>query len=297
MAKVSERGHVMGMRSGERRGKVTAAGLSKWYSRPRQSPVHVLHDCSFEIEPGRLTVLMGGSGCGKSTLAGMLAGYVKPDAGMLRIDSRPIEGAGPDRIMVFQETALWPWMTVLENVVFGPRASSSVAHAEALAKGLSLLTKFGLSDFKDKYPGQLSGGMKRRVELAQALINNPDLMILDEPFRGLDVMTRELMQEYYLKLFEETRLTTLFITSDLEEAIFLGDRVLVMSGSPAKIVKAVEIDLPYPRTFDVLISERYLAIKADLLHVLHASAARETTRPNELRAPRARSSTTKEEEL
>lgn len=269
MGKVSEHGPVAGARTGGRRGKVTAAGLCKWYSRPRQPPVHVLQDCSFEIEPGRLTVLMGGSGCGKSTLACMLAGHLRPDAGTLRIDSRPIDGAGPDRIMVFQETALWPWMTVLDNVVFGPRASSSLPHAEASAKGLSLLTRFGLLDFKDKYPGQLSGGMKRRVELAQALINNPDLMILDEPFRGLDVMTRELMQEYYLKLFEETRLTTLFITSDLEEAIFLGDRVLVMSGSPATIVKAVAVDLPYPRTFEVLISERYLAIKADLMQALY----------------------------
>jgi NitT/TauT family transport system ATP-binding protein len=117
--------------------------------------------------------------------------------------------------------------------------------------------------------------MKRRVELAQALINNPDLMILDEPFRGLDVMTRELMQEYYLKLFEETRLTTLFITSDLEEAIFLADRVLVMSGAPAQIVKAIEVDLPHPRKLEVLISERYLAIKQDLMTTLYGPDAAE----------------------
>jgi NitT/TauT family transport system ATP-binding protein len=147
--------------------------------------------------------------------------------------------------------------------------------AEARIKAVALLDRFGLLDFKDKYPGQLSGGMKRRVELAQALINNPDLMVLDEPFRGLDIMTRELMQEYYLKLFEETQLTTLFITSDLEEAIFLADRVLVMSGTPAKIVKAVDVDLPHPRKFEVLISERYLAVKQDLMTALFGDSAGE----------------------
>jgi NitT/TauT family transport system ATP-binding protein len=246
----------------KRSGKVSAVRLGKSYRQTAQPPVHVLQDCSFEIEPGRLTVLMGSSGCGKSTLACMLAGYLRPDTGTLTIDERPIERAGPDRMMVFQETALWHWMTVLDNVLFGPLASSSMPKAEAKTRAVDLLSRFGLLDFKDKYPGQLSGGMKRRVELAQALINNPDLMILDEPFRGL-------MQEYYLQLFEETRLTTLFITSDLEEAIFLADRVLVMSGSPAKIVKAVEVDLPHPRRFEVLISSRYLAIKEDLMMALY----------------------------
>jgi NitT/TauT family transport system ATP-binding protein len=164
---------------------------------------------------------------------------------------------------------------VLDNVLFGPLASSSMPKAEAKARAAALLSRFGLLDFKDKYPGQLSGGMKRRVELAQALINNPDLMILDEPFRGLDIMTRELMQEYYLKLFEETRLTTLFITSDLEEAIFLADRVLVLSGAPAKIVKAVSVDLPHPRRFEVLISRRYLAIKEELMMALYGDRAAE----------------------
>jgi NitT/TauT family transport system ATP-binding protein len=273
MAKVTERRITTIMPERKLSGNARAIGLCKWYHRPSQPPVHVLDDCSFEIEPGRLTVLMGSSGCGKSTLARMLAGYLRPDTGTLTIDERPIEGAGPERIMVFQETALWHWMTVLDNVLFGPLASSSMTKAEAKARGVALLTRFGLLDFKDKYPGQLSGGMKRRVELAQALINNPDLMILDEPFRGLDIMTRELMQEYYLKLFEETRLTTLFITSDLEEAIFLADRVLVMSGAPAKIVRAIDVDLPHPRRLEALVTDRYLVIKEDLMTALYGHGA------------------------
>jgi NitT/TauT family transport system ATP-binding protein len=229
----------------------------------------VLKEVSFELEAGALTVLMGPSGCGKTTLACMLAGYIAPDAGTLAIAGRPIRNAGPDRIMVFQETALWHWMTVLDNVMFGPRASGAMGAAQARAKALELLEKFGLGDFRDRYPGQLSGGMRRRVELAQAMINNPQLMILDEPFRGLDVMTRGLMQEYYLKLFAQSRMTTLFITSELEEALVVGERVLVMDGAPARIAHSIDVDLPYPRTPRVLASERYLEIKRRLMAALY----------------------------
>ena len=250
---------------------VTARGLAKRYERPGEPAVQVLQDCSFEILPGKLTVLMGASGVGKSTIAHLLAGYVRPDAGALHIDGAPIEHPGPDRLMVFQETALWPWMTVLDNVLFGPRASRALGATEAKERASALLAKFGVLDFKDKYPGQLSGGMRRRVELAQALINNPRLMILDEPFRGLDVMTRALMQEYYLKLFEETRLTTLFITSDVEEAIFLGDRVLVMAGAPARIVRSMDINLPSPRKPEMLAADPYPEIQRELMAALYST--------------------------
>ena len=247
---------------------VTVSGLAKRYAKD------VLKDVSFELEAGALTVLMGPSGCGKTTLACMLAGYLAPDAGTLAIEGRPITEAGPDRIMVFQETALWHWMTVLDNVMFGPRASGAMGGAQARSKALELLEKFGLRDFKDRYPGQLSGGMRRRVELAQAMINNPKLMILDEPFRGLDVMTRGLMQEYYLKIFgdnrmTESRMTTLFITSELEEALVVGERVLIMDGTPARIAHSIQIDLPYPRTPAVLASERALEIKKQLMAALY----------------------------
>jgi len=242
---------------------VSVSGVSKRYAKD------VLEDVSFELEAAALTVLMGPSGCGKTTLACMLAGYIAPDAGRLAIEGRPITEAGPDRIMVFQETALWHWMTVLDNVMFGPRASGTMGPAQARKKALELLERFGLGDFKDRYPGQLSGGMRRRVELAQAMINNPKLMILDEPFRGLDVMTRGLMQEYYVKLFAENRMTTLFITSELEEALVVGEGVLVLDGTPARIAHSIEVDLPYPRTPEVLASERSLDIKKRLMAALY----------------------------
>lgn len=143
-------------------GSVRASGLRKQYPRKGLPPINVLEDCTFDIEPGKLTVLMGTSGCGKSTLAYILAGYLQPDTGTLTMDGQPVRGPGPDRIMVFQETALWPWMTIMENVLFGPRVMSSMSMHLAEEKALQLLMKFGLIDFRDKYPGQLSGGMKRR---------------------------------------------------------------------------------------------------------------------------------------
>lgn len=253
-------------------GAITVTGLAKTYRRKGEAPIPVLSDCSFRLEPGQLNVIMGMSGRGKSTLAHILAGYLPPDAGEARLDGELITGPSPERIMVFQETALWPWMSVTDNVMFGPLARASMSKQAARDQAHKLLEQFGLIDFKDKYPGQLSGGMKRRVEIAQALMNEPKVMILDEPFRGLDVMTRELMQEYYLSLFEDTQLTTMFITSELEEAIFLADRILIMGASPSRILKTLEVPLPRPRTFDVLASPAYLDVKREALAVLYEDA-------------------------
>ena len=252
------------------KGHIKIRDLARSFTDKSGNTVSVIENCSVEFEPGLLNVVMGQSGCGKSTLAYLLAGYMKPDHGHIEIDGRPITEPGADRIMVFQETALWPWMTVTDNVIFGPLVRNAFPKTEAKQKAEELLKRFGLIDFKDKYPGQLSGGMKRRAEIAQALINSPDIMILDEPFRGLDVMTRELLQEYYLQLFEDTRLTTLFITSELEEALFLADRIYVMSEVPDNINHVIEIDLPRPRTFDVTATQRYLELKQIAMDNLYA---------------------------
>jgi len=254
-----------------------ADNLTKRFAQRGRPDAVALEACSFSVEPGRLTVLMGPSGCGKSTLASMIAGHIEPDAGTLTMDGQPVRGPGPERLMVFQETALWPWMRVVDNVMFGPLATGAMNRAEARREAEALLAEFGLAGFANKYPHQLSGGMKRRAEIAQALINRPKLMVLDEPFRGLDVMTRELMQEYYLQLFERRRLTTLFITSELEEAMFLADRILFMSAAPGRIVAEMEVDLPHPRHFEALSSERYLQIKQRATAILAESGAFEAS--------------------
>lgn len=250
-------------------GELVGVGLAKAYPQKGRGEVQVLEDCDFRFEPGKLNVVMGTSGCGKSTLAYILAGHIKPDRGSVTIDGAAIADAGSDRMLVFQETALWPWMSVEDNVMFGP-LSRGVARSVAAERAADLLERFGLGGFKTKYPTQLSGGMMRRAELAQALINSPKVMILDEPFRGLDVMTRELMQEYYLKLFEETRLSTVFITAELEEALFLADRIHIMSDAPSRIMKTIEVDLPRPRDFSARATRRYAELEQEALDALYA---------------------------
>lgn len=232
----------------------------------------VLHHCSLSLERDALTVLIGPSGCGKSTLINILAGYERPDAGTVLLDGAAISGPGADRLVVFQETALFPWMTTLDNVIYGPVVQRQQRRADIIAEAMRLLDKVGLRDFKDKYPNQLSGGMQRRAELARAMINDPKVMFLDEPFRGLDAMTRELMQEYFLRLFEERRQTALFVTSEIDEAIFLADRLLIMSNRPGSITKTMTITLPRPRTPAMLTSQAYLRYKEEALDVLHVEA-------------------------
>jgi NitT/TauT family transport system ATP-binding protein len=234
----------------------------------------VVKDCSFRIEAGMFTVMIGPSGVGKSTLIRLIAGFEKPSSGAILVDGKPVDGPGRDRQVVFQETALFPWMTTDENVAYGPRARGEYT-SEARRLGESLLAKVGLERFRSRYPSQLSGGMQRRAEVARAMINSPALMILDEPFRGLDSMTRKLMLEYYAALCEEERRTNFFVTTDVDEAIFLADRLLVMSHIPTRVRAVIDVDLPRPRRLVGLVGdERANELKAEVLSLLHEEAAK-----------------------
>jgi len=232
----------------------------------------VVKNLSFEIKPGDLTCIVGPSGCGKSTIVNLVAGYDTPDSGEILLNGNQVTGPGKDRMVVFQETALMPWQTTYENVVFGPRLRHEGTRAEIDKEARRLLDKVGLGDFKNKYPSQLSGGMQRRAELARALINRPLLLIMDEPFRGLDAMSRPLMQEFFLRLFEENRRTNLFVTSEIEEAIFLADRLVVLSNRPAQVRAVIEIPLPRPRQFHMMNSPEAFEIKRQALEILHDEA-------------------------
>ena len=190
------------------------------------------------------------------------------------MDGRPVTGPDWERLVVFQETALFPWLTCYENVMFGPLATKVMARQEAHEQAIRLLEKVGLGDFMEKYPIQLSGGMQRRAELARALINRPTIMLMDEPFRGLDAMTRELMQQYYLRLVEESHGTHLFVTSEIEEAIFLADKLIIMTNKPSRVKRVLDIDLPRPREAEVLRSKRYLELKTMTLEILHEEAVK-----------------------
>lgn len=233
---------------------------------------HVLGGLSLELEPGMLTVVVGPSGCGKSTLVNLIAGFETPDEGEILLDGARVTGPGKDRMVVFQETALMPWQTTYDNIVFGPKLRGDLEGQALEYEALRLIDKVGLSEFKDKYPLQLSGGMQRRAELARALINEPRIMIMDEPFRGLDAMSRELMQEFFLKIFEENRRTQIFVTSEIDEAIFLADRLVILSNKPAEVRTVIDIKLPRPRDFKMMSSPEAYRYKSEAMEILHEEA-------------------------
>ena len=236
----------------------------------------ILEDFDLKVMSTELLVLVGPSGCGKSTFVNLIAGFDKVDSGSIIMDGKEINKPGNDRMVVFQETALIPWQTTIDNITFGPLIRGEDKSA-IKKEAETLLEKVGLIEFKDKFPIQLSGGMQRRAELARAMINKPEVMIMDEPFRGLDAMSRELMQDFFVKLFEENRKTNIFVTSEIDEAIFLADRLVVLTNKPTKVRKIINIDLPRPRSFEMLRSEEAYDYKREAMELLHEEAMKSFT--------------------
>ena len=257
--------------SGQSHSRVEFKSVSKGFG-----GAPVLDECSFELKPGLFTTLIGPSGCGKTTIIDLIAGYEQPDAGTISLDGEPIKGPSWERLVVFQETALFPWKTTLRNVMFGP-LNRGANRKETDKRARALLAKLGLAGFENKYSNQLSGGMQRRAELARALINNPRIMLLDEPFRGLDAMTRELMQEYLLKVFESEPITTVFVTTEIEEAIFLSDEIIFLTSVPARVKQVIPVDLPRPRNLKMLSTPRFAEIQGEVLEGLLEEARKSFT--------------------
>ena len=232
----------------------------------------VVEKLNFDVKNNKLTAIVGPSGCGKSTVVNLLAGFEIPDTGQVLSAGEPVTGPSKDRLVVFQENALMPWLTTYENVVFGPKLRGDMPDDELQNAAEKIIDTVGLKEFKEKFPLQLSGGMQRRAELARALINQPLVMIMDEPFRGLDAMTRQLMQEFYLRLCEEGGNTNVFVTSELEEAIILADYLVILSNRPATLREVIEIDLPRPRNLDMLSSTEAYKFKRQAMEILHEEA-------------------------
>ncbi len=232
----------------------------------------VVENLNFDVKNNKLTAIVGPSGCGKSTVVNLLAGFEIPDTGQVLSAGEPVTGPSKDRLVVFQENALMPWLTTYENVVFGPKLRGDMPDDELQNAAEKIIETVGLKEFKEKFPLQLSGGMQRRAELARALINQPLVMIMDEPFRGLDAMTRQLMQEFYLRLCEEGGNTNVFVTSELEEAIILADYLVILSNRPATLREVIEIDLPRPRNLDMLSSTEAYKFKRKAMEILHEEA-------------------------
>lgn len=252
-------------------GTIEIRNVSKTYGRGRFAKV-VVQDCSFVVERNKLTVMIGPSGSGKSTMARLLASFEQPSTGSILLNGKSVRKPSHDRLVVFQETALYPWMTTYNNVTYGPMAQGRTASAVRQAAE-AIIEQVGLRLFQGRYPHELSGGMQRRAELARALINSPAVMILDEPFRGLDAMTKALMEDYYSRLFEKSGRTHFFITTDIDEAILLADRLLIMSNAPLQVREIIDVDLPRPRKLaDVIKSDRANDLKMKALSILHDEA-------------------------
>ncbi len=253
-----------------RGGEIFIDHVEKVYD-PEGVNVHALQDCTADIKPGELAMIVGPSGCGKTTLLNAIAGFDNATGGAIYLDgvliASPdiIQSPGADRIVVFQGGALFPWKTVLNNIIYGPVMQGKMTVDEAVSEARSLMERLGLSrNIEDLYPDSLSSGMRRQVEIIRALVNDPKVLLLDEPFRALDSMTKGLMHEYLLGVFEMTHKTIFFITHDLEEAVFLADRVYVMTTRPGTFKAVIDVDIPRPRGFRVLATERFAELKRQI---------------------------------
>lgn len=242
-------------------------GLHKRYASP-QGEIEALRDINFQVHRREFVCVIGASGCGKSTLIRTLAGLERHSAGEVLIDGKPVDGPGRDRGMVFQGYSLFPWLTVKRNVMFGPEMSGhSLDEAEREAR--LWLDLVGLTKFADHYPHQLSGGMRQRVAIARALVNQPRILLMDEPFGALDAQTRCKMQSHLLEIWKNLDITILFITHDLDEAIYLADRILVLKPHPGEVLELIEVPVPRPRSAAQFTSPEFLATKARLDALIH----------------------------
>lgn len=248
-------------------------GLNKKFN-SSQGEVTALKDVNFSVHRREFVCVIGASGCGKSTLIRILAGLETATSGQVLLDGEAVSGPGPDRGMVFQGYTLFPWLTVKKNVMFGLKAqghSENTAESEAM----QWIDLVGLEKFANAYPDQLSGGMKQRVAIARALANKPRILLMDEPFGALDAQTRCKMQSYLMEIWRNIDITILFITHDLDEAVLLADRVLVLKPHPGEVQEFIEVPVPRPRSIDQLVSPEFLATRKRLDDLIHPPSEEE----------------------
>lgn len=242
--------------------QIDAQSVGKTFT-TRQGDLCALQDFSIQVCEGEVVCLVGASGCGKSTFLNILAGFVAPSTGRVLLDGVEIASIEPRCGMIFQNYALFPWLTVRDNVAFGPHMKG-VAAKQRYHQAQHWIDLVGLDGFEDAYPGELSGGMQQRVALSRALANEPDVLLCDEPFAALDAMTRQIMQHELLKIVQESGKTVLFITHSIDEALILSDRLVVMSARPGRVKAVYDNDLPRPRRLDVQITRRFLELKREV---------------------------------
>lgn len=255
--------------------RIEISGLTKRFLTPSGEVFTALRDVSFSVEPGQFCAVVGPTGCGKSTTLGMVSGLDKPSEGSVKVGGHEVDGITDGVSFMFQADALLPWKTVLGNVLMGP-VFRGVPKQEALASARDWLRRVGLAGFEDRYPHQLSGGMRKRVAMAAALINEPKILIMDEPFGALDVQTKAIMSTELLGLWEQIRPSVIFITHDLDEAVALADRVVVMTSSPGSVKAVFDIDLPRPRgsVQEIRFQPRFIELQHQIWETLREEVER-----------------------
>jgi NitT/TauT family transport system ATP-binding protein len=246
------------------RGEIRLEGVTMQFSRDGVETT-ALEAVDLRVRPGEFVSLLGPSGCGKSTLLNLVAGILNPSAGTVTIDNTSVTDPNPTCNVVFQQHSLFPWMRVLENVAFGPRM---LGHANPEGVARTFLSLVGLERFARSYPAALSGGMQQRVAIARALATYPPVLLMDEPFGALDAQTRSIMQEELLKIWAQFRTTVVFVTHDVDEAIFLSDRIVVMRTQPGAVKEEIIVDLPRPRTPAMMLTDRFTSLRGRVLNLI-----------------------------
>lgn len=248
--------------------KLQLHAVSKAFVHGKQQPHTVLDDIHLDVHQGEFLCLLGPSGCGKSTLLNLLAGFDHPDQGQLLLDGHPITVPDPSRGMVFQQPNLFPWLTVLDNITFGPRMKGE-PEQRYMPQARHYLRQIGLERYANHYPWQLSGGMRQRVALARAWLPGPEVLLMDEPFGALDAQTRLIMQELLNRIWSETGTTIMFVTHDVDEALFLADRIVMLAAHPGRVREIINVPFARPRTPDtLLLNPDYAIAKHRILQIL-----------------------------
>lgn len=253
---------------------ISLNSFGKRYQSPGGDAFWAVRDFDLEIRPGEFVTIVGPSGCGKSTVLNAVAGFVKADEGKIDIEGEVITGPNRDRSLVFQAASLLPWRTVSQNVSYGMELQRNLGRREIAERREWAIDLVGLNAFKDHFPSQLSGGMQQRVNLARALATQPKTLLMDEPFGALDAQTRSMMQENLLELWGEFGTTVLFVTHDIDEAVYLADRVVVMSASPGRLIADIPVPLPRPRPMDIVTEPEFMAIKKRCLELIRQETLR-----------------------
>ena len=264
----------------EKKGALSIKNVTKIYD-PTGVNVMAVDNCSMEIAAGEVCMIVGPSGCGKTTLLNAIAGFHSITEGSIHLDGellcgpeRPKAEQSAERMVVFQHGALFPWKTLQENVAYGPTVQKALSPSQAMEKGGQMLAEAGLGNFIKKFPGEVSSGMARRAEIVRALINNPKVLLLDEPYSAMDALTKQIMHESLLETYDRTGVTIFFITHDLEEAIFLGDKVHIVTTRPCQLKKTVEVKIPRPRSYETQSSEKFRKLLVEVNDAVHEEAVK-----------------------